>query len=142
MITKNKSLIVIVFLALVAFYFVFRQASNVRIYNKNKADTVQTLTPQSAMQHMEDEPGIIIDVRTEEEYNAGHLAEADYQYDLLSGEFEAMADGLDKNRTYYLYCRSGNRSGQAAKILKEKGFTRVFNIGGFPDLERAGFEVE
>ncbi|GAA5522838.1 rhodanese-like domain-containing protein [Aliifodinibius salicampi] len=85
-------------------------------------------------------PGIVIDVRTQDEYDEGHLAVTDRHHDLLNGDFEARLDSLDKNKTYYLYCRSGNRSGQAAKLMIENGFENVYNIGGFEDLVAAGLE--
>ena len=42
---------------------------------------------------------------------------------------------LDPAKSYYLYCRSGNRSGQAAKLLRDGGFDSVFNAGGYGSLE-------
>ncbi|NIT60685.1 MAG: hypothetical protein GWN00_32125, partial [Aliifodinibius sp.] len=76
-------------------------------------------------------PGVIIDVRTQKEYNEGHLADVNYQLNLLNGDFEASLDSLDKEKTYYLYCRTGNRSGQATELMKKNGFKNVYNIGGF-----------
>lgn len=86
--------------------------------------------------------GVVIDVRTREEYEAGHLKITDAQYNWLDGEFHDAVDGMDKNQTYYLYCRSGNRSGQAARMMKERGFDNVYNVGGFDDLANSGFEAE
>ncbi|WP_390299275.1 rhodanese-like domain-containing protein [Gracilimonas halophila] len=86
--------------------------------------------------------GIVIDVRTKDEYDEGHLAETDHQFDLMNGEFQSQLESLSKEETYYLYCRSGNRSGQAARIMKNAGFENVYNVGGFEDLARAGFETE
>lgn len=85
-------------------------------------------------------PGIVIDVRTQEEYDAGHLAMANRHHDLLNGDFEAQLSSLDKDSTYYLYCRSGNRSGQALELMKQNGFENVYNIGGYQDLVNAGLE--
>ncbi|MDR9367405.1 MAG: rhodanese-like domain-containing protein [Balneolaceae bacterium] len=89
-----------------------------------------------------EEKGVVIDVRTQDEYKEGHLAETDYQYDLMNGEFQSQVDSFDKEKTYYLYCRSGNRSGQAARIMKNAGFEKVYNVGGFEELVEAGFEAE
>ena len=91
---------------------------------------------------LEKERGVVMDVRTKMEYNEGHLELTDLQYDFNSGEFHNIVDELDKEKTYYLYCRSGNRSGQAARIMKNKGFENVYNVGGFEDLVRYGFEAE
>jgi len=89
---------------------------------------------------LEAERGVIIDVRTKQEYDNGHLKLTDAQYDFLNGDFQNQIDSFDKNKTYYLYCRSGNRSGQAARIMQKEGFENVYNVGGFEDLENAGFE--
>lgn len=89
---------------------------------------------------LKESPGVVIDVRTQDEYNRGHLLIADYNSDLLNGDFEAGLDSLLKNETYYLYCRTGNRSGQAAEMMKKRGFNRVYNVGGFQDLVNSGFE--
>lgn len=91
-------------------------------------------------QQKEQQPGIVIDVRTQEEYDEGHLAETNQHHDFLNGNFEAQLNSFNKDETYYLYCRSGNRSGQAAKLMIENGFENVYNIGGFEDLVAAGLE--
>lgn len=105
-----------------------------------------TLTETDTMndwkQKMNNTPGVIIDVRTQGEYDEGHLADVDLHYDFNSGEFERKIDDLDQDKTYYLYCRTGNRSGQAAEIMKKRGFENVHNIGGFDDLANAGFETK
>ncbi|TVR34024.1 MAG: rhodanese-like domain-containing protein [Balneolaceae bacterium] len=91
---------------------------------------------------VESNPGVIIDVRTRQEYDQGHLKMTDAQYDWNGGEFQDAIEDLDKDKTYYLYCRSGNRSGQAARMMKNEGFENVYNIGGFDDLASNGFESE
>jgi phage shock protein E len=71
---------------------------------------------------------VIIDVRTPEEYQDSRLKDS-LNIDFLSPDFKAKAQKLDKNKTYKFYCRSGNRSGQAEKILKSLGFINVENVG-------------
>ncbi|MEP1151462.1 MAG: rhodanese-like domain-containing protein [Balneola sp.] len=102
-----------------------------------KKDGTQVI---SVEQVMEDKEGIIIDVRTEREYEQGSIKEALVGYDLTSGEFAEKLDSLDKEKTYYLYCASGNRSGKAARLMTEKGFENVHNLGGYNDLVESGFE--
>jgi phage shock protein E len=94
----------------------------------------------SVEQVMEDKQGIIIDVRTEGEYEEGSIKGALVGYDYTSGEFAEKLDSLDKEKTYYLYCRSGNRSGKAADLMKQKGFENVYNLGGFQSLLKDGYE--
>ena len=89
-----------------------------------------------------DNPGVVIDVRTLGEYNAGHLAITDKQLDLLNGDFQKTFPSMDKSATYYLYCRSGNRSGQAARMMRMEGFEDVHNIGGFSELAASGLETK
>jgi len=90
----------------------------------------------------EEEQGVVIDVRTQEEYEEGHLVKTDKLLDFSNGEFQESLSELDKEKTYYLYCRTGNRSGQAARIMKSEGFENVYNVGGFEDLANGGFEAE
>lgn len=98
------------------------------------------INAEQFQERVEEAPGVIIDVRTQKEYNQGHLAKVDHQLNLLNGEFEASLDSLDKEKTYYLYCRTGNRSGQATELMEKNGFKNVYNIGGFQELVDSGVE--
>lgn len=71
---------------------------------------------------------IILDVRTAEEFNDSHVIGA-LNIDVLDSNFQSKISKLDKTKTYKLYCRSGNRSGRAAQIMKSKGFSDVENLG-------------
>lgn len=72
---------------------------------------------------------ILIDVRTVGEFKSGYIPKAK-NMDIMSGDFQRKAATLDKDKTYLLYCRSGNRSGQAAKALTTNGFEKVYNLSG------------
>ena len=84
---------------------------------------------------------MLVDVRTPTEFAAGHLEKTQHA-DFLSGEFEKEMQQWNKDKTYYLYCASGNRSGKAAKLMEEAGFKIVYNIGGYQDLKAAGLPVK
>jgi phage shock protein E len=71
----------------------------------------------------------IIDVRTPEEWNTGHLAGA-VRMGIADADFEAQLATLDPSKDYYIYCRSGNRAGQAIDIMRQKGFTGELINGG------------
>ena len=88
------------------------------------------------------ETGVItLDVRTPGEFAEGHI-EGARLIDFQSGNFENEIAALDKNATYAVYCRSGNRSGQAVKVMQEAGFTNVFNMnGGVIDWSNAGLPL-
>ena len=75
---------------------------------------------------------VVIDVRTEEEYQEGIIAGAK-NIDIYKGqEFIDMLETLDKSKNYYVYCKAGSRSEQACAILNQIGFENAFNlIGGF-----------
>jgi rhodanese-related sulfurtransferase len=88
------------------------------------------------------EAGVItLDVRTPIEFAEGHIDGARL-IDFQSGNFENEIAALDKNATYAVYCRSGNRSGQAVKVMQDAGFTNVFNMnGGVIDWANAGLPL-
>ncbi len=79
---------------------------------------------------------VIIDVRTPAEYAQGHLDGA-LNIDLQSGTFETQIDSLPNDGDYIVYCRSGNRSAQAAQIMAAAGFTNVRDAGALQDAADA-----
>ncbi len=80
----------------------------------------------------------LVDVRTPGEFMSGHIAGAT-NIDFESGTFEADIQKLDKSKSYAVYCRSGNRSGQATALMVKDGFKAVFNLnGGVIDWTGAG----
>ena len=88
------------------------------------------------------EAGVItLDVRTPIEFGEGHIVGARL-IDFQSGNFENEISSLDKNATYAVYCRSGNRSGQAVKVMHDAGFHNVYNLnGGVIDWANAGLPL-
>ncbi len=74
----------------------------------------------------------IIDVRTDYEYSAGHLDGA-LNIDVTSPNFADEIAKLDPQASYIVYCRSGNRSGQALALMNEKGFENVENGGSLEE---------
>ena len=88
------------------------------------------------------EAGVItLDVRTPDEFAEGHV-EGARLIDFQSGNFENEIAALDKNATYAVYCRSGNRSGQAVKVMQDAGFTNLFSMdGGVIDWANAGLPL-
>ena len=88
------------------------------------------------------EAGVItLDVRTPGEFMGGYI-EGAKNIDFQSGNFENEIAALDKNATYAVYCRSGNRSGQAVKVMHDAGFHSVYNLnGGVIDWANAGLPL-
>ncbi len=84
---------------------------------------------------------VILDVRTPQEFNDGRL-EGAINYNYYSRYFQQGLAGLDKDAAYIVYCRSGNRSGKTLEIMKQLGFTKVYNVlGGIVQWTREGFAV-
>ncbi len=73
---------------------------------------------------------VILDVRTEDECNDG-IIEGAIQIDIHQGQaFITQIEALDKSKKYYVYCRSGARSGKACQIMSELGFENTYNLEG------------
>ncbi len=71
----------------------------------------------------------VLDVRTADEYKSGHINNALQANWLDKNEFNDRTSHLDKNKTVYIYCLSGGRSGAAAEVLRTKGYN-VINLEG------------
>ena len=75
---------------------------------------------------------ILIDVRTHAEWDDGHIETAIHiPLDKISNMIEGFIE--DKDQVIYLYCRSGNRSGQAEMALKSIGYVNAKNVGGIKE---------
>ena len=95
-------------------------------------------TEQSAVQQ-EKAKGVWIDVRSAEEFNAGHLQDAvNIPHDKIIEGVKAI--GSDKDAPINLYCRSGRRAEAALTELKNAGYTNVTNHGGYEDLVKKGLK--
>jgi len=84
----------------------------------------------------EDNNSVVLDVRTQDEVDLGIIPNA-IHIDIHKGQgFIDDIEKLDKTKTYFVYCRSGARSGQACSIMNQMGFENAFNLmGGFNDWQ-------
>ncbi|MBM4765182.1 rhodanese-like domain-containing protein [Bacillus sp. B15-48] len=87
----------------------------------------ENISITEAKQLIDDSEVTILDVRTPEEYNEGHIPNATL---LPLQELEGRLNELNKEETFLIVCRSGNRSTQASKMLTEHGFANVYNMTG------------
>jgi phage shock protein E len=108
---------------------------------KPRASSDGSLSPTQCLERFADD-ATMLDVRTPGEFDQGHLACA-INLDVMNNDFRKGVEalGLDASKPVYLYCRSGNRSGTAAKILREMGFEQAFNVGSYDALRKVGFET-
>ena len=82
-------------------------------------------------QYIDEEKGLLLDVRTTEEFNEGHI-EGALNIDFYGETFENSLDSLDPATTVLVYCQAGGRSGQTMEMLANKGFSEVYNlVGGY-----------
>ena len=85
---------------------------------------------------------IVLDVRTPEEYSAGHIRGAK-NIDVNSPDFEKQVGQLDKSKSYLVHCAAGSRSARACGRLSKLNFTNCYNLlGGMRAWEKAGKPVE
>ena len=90
---------------------------------------------------MDSGQGLVLDVRTPQEVIQGYIPNANI-IDIYDQNFEEKIKALPKEKEIYVYCSSGGRSMQAAKILQINGFDKVYNLsGGIVDWQRKGFPI-
>ncbi|WP_142783843.1 rhodanese-like domain-containing protein [Changchengzhania lutea] len=92
---------------------------------------MEDLTQEEWVTQLEhDENAVILDVRTDDEVQEGIIPNA-VHLDIYKGqEFINELHSLDKSKNYYVYCRSGKRSGQACSIMAQLGFENAYNLEG------------
>ena len=102
---------------------------------------VKNVSPEDAANLLKDHPKIVVlDVRTPEEFAAGHIAGAK-NVDFQAADFAAKVAALDRKQTYLVHCATGGRSGKTLEMMK--GFTAVYHLNeGFKAWEKAGKPVE
>jgi rhodanese-related sulfurtransferase len=88
------------------------------------------LSPSEFAHGVQSHPdAILLDVRRPDEFDSGHLPGA-INMNIEGYDFHEQVDNLDPEKTYYVYCRSGGRSGTACRYLQSKGFREVYNLQG------------
>jgi rhodanese-related sulfurtransferase len=98
------------------------------------------IKPPQAIKLIKNDKNItILDVREDDEYNSGHIAKSIH---IPLGKLEANLNKLPKDKKILVYCRSGNRSISASRILKSHGYTPIDVKGGIIGLASNGMRVE
>ena len=104
--------------------------------SQDEAATVPTATSGVVLASPEEAQALIdtgnvklLDVRTPEEFAAGHIAGAE-NVDFYAADFADRIDALDQGESYVVYCHTGNRSGKATALMADKGFTKVTDVDG------------
>ena len=122
-----------------------KAAEGTQTVQTQAAAAYKTLTPQQAKQRMEPQQAkqrmeqndkiVVLDVRTQEEFAAGHIPGAVLlPVDLIEAKSEEVAKVLpDKDAEILVYCRSGKRAHRASQALADMGYTNIEHIGGIMD---------
>jgi len=106
----------------------------------NVASDIKEVSPSEAAPAVSKAYAQFVDVRTQDEYAGGHAARA---VNIPLDTLVSKLDSLEKNEPVYLICQTGNRSKQAAEILKDKGFNNVLNVtGGTVAWQAAGLPMD
>lgn len=88
------------------------------------------LSPEDYSAEIKDKEIQLLDVRTAEEYMDGNIAGSQHvDFDDKDALYQVLEE-LDKTQPVYIYCRTGNKSGQTADIMKEMGFYQVIDLDG------------
>jgi len=103
---------------------------------------VENVTAEAFQEKLQQIHGVLIDVRTPEEFTAGHIPSARLM-NFHDPGFGTQVRTLQPADTVFVYCRSGNRSSQAIPVLQEAGITHIIHLEkGFNSWQAAGLPVE
>jgi rhodanese-related sulfurtransferase len=97
----------------------------------------RNVTTEEAKQLIDNNEVVVLDVRTPEEYQDGHIPNAIL---IPLQELENKLNDLDKEEPYLVVCRSGNRSAQASEILTSNSFANIYNMAG--GMNDWGYDIE
>jgi len=109
--------------------------------HSQKQQGVQLVSTQAFSEALKATPNAtIIDVRTPEEFQGGHLKDA-VNFNVLEADFNAQVSKLDKTQPVFVYCKVGGRSADAVERMKGMGFTTIYDMkGGYMAWSSAGME--
>ena len=108
----------IIFFSLLLFY-------SCQIFDSNEINLIS----DAQFTEIQDTDFILVDVRTAEEYESGHIQDA-INFDYYSESFQKEILSLDKSSSIILYCRTQNRSTKTANYLKENGYKEITVLAG------------
>ena len=103
------------------------------------SQTVTNVDAQKFNELIQSGKGIILDVRTPQEYSRGHI-EGSTLINISDREFQSKINLLQKDKPIYIYCLTGSRSRAAANYMAQIGFTKIYNLqSGIMDWLRKGY---
>lgn len=133
---KHRTKLIVLVVVAIAAVAVFALNNNTM-----GTDAIQHIAPAEYQnQFVEvDQAHLLIDVRTPQEFADGHIPGAiNIPVESLAGRLNEVTDA----QPVVVYCRSGNRSAQAAQILAQAGYSTVYDLGGISAWTAQGFAIE
>jgi phage shock protein E len=103
--------------------------------------SINTIQELKELLSLKDGEYVLLDVRTPEEYSAGHIPSS-INFDISHPNFIQEMEQLDHTKTYILYCRSGGRSQMCQMVMNQKGIKTINCQFGFPQWRSSGEAVE
>jgi len=97
-------------------------------FSQDKSGT-HSIIAQEFQAQIQNNSVLLVDIRTPQEFQSGHIENA-INIDFYASDFLVKMNELPKDKPVYIYCRSGNRTGQAASKLKQLGFPKVVDLKG------------
>ena len=117
------------FFVIISLFLVF-ESSKVHSQEESKKSDKYLIRPASFKDGLEKKKNlVVVDLRTPEEYEDSHITGA-INIDYKNQNFLEEINKLDKNKKYYIYCRSGGRSAKSRKIMNENNFKKVYDLEG------------
>ena len=94
----------------------------------NTSSVAKDVNVQDFKRLIDENKGVILDVRTPKEYQSGHIVGAINIDWKNNDEFTSKIKEISKDKTLLIYCRSGRRSGLAKEYLQKQGYQKVYNL--------------
>ncbi len=129
-----KNFLIVVFMTLI----LVPALSGCVTQSPEKAQYIDT-SVQQAKEMIDKDEVFILDVRTQEEYNAGHIRNSTL---IPVQDLSKRLNEVPRDRNILVYCKTGGRSTAASELLANNGFTRIYNMkSGITEWTKAGYEV-
>ncbi len=121
----------VIFLVIGVGFFMFGSLVFSACAQNSPVAVVQNIDSKTFLNKMKEKNAIILDVRTPEEYAAGHIPNS-VLIDYSAPDFKSKIEKLDKSKNYLVYCAAGGRSARASNVMVSGNFKSVYNLtGGF-----------
>jgi len=107
-----------------------------------KGEIIEVMAPKAMFEILDtNDDAQLVDVRTQEEFSVSHLKNAQ-NICVTDADFKERVASLDKTKPVYVYCKKGGRSARAANILKDLGFTKIYDLqGGITEWEKKNLKT-